>query len=88
MSDCQALIKKAVVERLKSVYHIPWFEETGLSINPISIMKDEASLLLDTSGAGLHKRGYRLQANYAPLKGNALRLSLQPCPLAGLSYAL
>ena len=69
VSDCQAIIKKAVVERLNSVYHIPWCEETG-PIHQIqfSIMKDEASLLLDTSGAGLHKRGYRLQAKYAPLK--------------------
>ena len=57
VSDCQAIIKKAVVERLKSVYHIPWFEETG-PIHQIqfSIMKDEASLLLDTSGAGLQRR--------------------------------
>lgn len=82
VSDCQAIIKKAVVERLKSVYHIPWFEETG-PIHQIqfSIMKDEASLLLDTSGAGLHKRGYRLQANYAPLKET---LSASLCSLARL----
>ena len=82
VSDCQAIIKKAVVERLKSVYHIPWFEETG-PIHQIqfSIMKDEASLLLDTSGAGLHKRGYRLQANYAPLTET---LSASLCSLARL----
>lgn len=82
MSDCQAIIKKAVVERLKSVYHIPWFEETG-PVHQIqfSIMKDTVSLLLDTSGAGLHKRGYRLQANYAPLKET---LSASLCSLARL----
>ena len=82
VSDCQAIIKKAVVERLKSVYHIPWFEETG-PIHQIqfSIMKDEASLLLDTSGAGLHKRGHRLQSNYAPLKET---LSASLCSLARL----
>lgn len=82
VSDCQSIIKKAVVERLKSAYHIPWFEETG-PVHQIqfSIMKDEASLLLDTSGAGLHKRGYRLQANYAPLK-ETLAASL--CSLAHL----
>lgn len=82
VSDCQSIIKKAVVERLKSAYHIPWFEETG-PIHQIqfSIMKDEVSLLLDTSGAGLHKRGYRLQANFAPLK-ETLAASL--CSLAHL----
>ncbi len=69
VSDCQSIIKKAVVERLKSKYGISWFEETG-PIHQIqfSVMKDKVSLLLDTSGAGLHKRGYRLEANDAPLK--------------------
>ncbi len=82
VSDCQSIIKKAVVERLKSVYHIPWFEETG-PVHQIqfSIMKDTVSLLLDTSGAGLHKRGYRLQANDAPLKET---LSASLCSLARL----
>ncbi len=67
--DCQAIIKKAVVERLKSKYAIEWFEETG-PVHQIqfSIMKNNVSLLLDTSGAGLHKRGYRLDANDAPIK--------------------
>lgn len=67
--DCQAIIKKAVVERLKSKYHIEWFEETG-PVHQIqfSIMKDKVSMLIDTSGAGLHKRGYRLDANEAPIK--------------------
>lgn len=69
VSDCQAIIKKAVVERLKSKYGISWFEETG-PVHQIqfSIMKDKVSLLLDTSGVGLHKRGYRLEANGAPIK--------------------
>ena len=67
--DCQAIIKKAVVERLKSRYHIEWFEESG-PVHQIqfSIMKDKVSLLIDTSGYGLHKRGYRLDANDAPIK--------------------
>ena len=67
--DCQAIIKKAVVERLKSKYKIEWFEETG-PVHQIqfSIMKDKVSLLIDTSGYGLHKRGYRLDANDAPIK--------------------
>ncbi|MBR5562584.1 MAG: class I SAM-dependent RNA methyltransferase [Clostridia bacterium] len=67
--DCQAIIKKAVVERLKAKYKIEWFEETG-PIHQIqfSIMKNKVSLLIDTSGYGLHKRGYRLDANDAPIK--------------------
>ncbi len=67
--DCQAIIKKAVVERLKSKYKIEWFEETG-PVHQIqfSIMKDKVSMLIDTSGMGLHKRGYRLDANGAPIK--------------------
>lgn len=67
--DCQAIVKKAVVERLKSVYGISWFEETG-SIRQLqfTILKDQVDLLLDTSGPGLHKRGYRPSANVAPIK--------------------
>ena len=69
VSDCQAIIKKAVVERLKQKYKLEWFEESG-AVHQIqfSIMKDQVLLALDTSGAGLHKRGYRLQAGGAPLK--------------------
>lgn len=69
VSDCQAIIKKAVVERLHTRYRLEWFPETG-PVHQIqfSIMKDKVSLLLDTSGYGLHKRGYRLQAADAPLK--------------------
>ncbi len=69
VSDCQSIIKKAVVERLKSKYNISWFEETGpLYQIQFSIMKDQVSLLIDTSGYGLHKRGYRLESNGAPIK--------------------
>ena len=69
VSDCQSIIKKAVVERLKTQYHIPWFEETGsLYQIQFSIMKNVVSLFIDTSGRGLHKRGYRPAANAAPLK--------------------
>ena len=69
VSDCQKIIKKAVVERLKSVYGIEWFDETAETYQiQFSIMKDVASLCIDTSGAGLHKRGYRPAHNAAPLK--------------------
>ena len=82
VSDCQSIIKKAVVERLKSKYNISWFEETGpLYQIQFSIMKNQVSLLIDTSGYGLHKRGYRLEAGGAPIK-ETLAASL--CNLARL----
>lgn len=67
--DCQRIIKKAVVERLKTRYHIAWFAETAETVQiRFSIMKDQVSLCLDTSGEGLHKRGYRPAHNAAPLR--------------------
>ena len=69
VSDCQSIIKKAIVERLKAVYHVSWFQETGASYQvQFSIMKDQVSLCIDTSGEGLHKRSYRPAHNAAPLK--------------------
>lgn len=67
--DCQKIIKKAVVSRLSSHYKMSWFEETG-SLHQIQflIIKDRVSIMLDTSGAGLHKRGYRADSNEAPIK--------------------
>jgi len=67
--DCQSIVKKAVVERLKEKYGIGWFEETGPSVQiKFSILKDTVNIYLDTSGAGLHKRGYRRNSNSAPIK--------------------
>ncbi len=67
--DCQAIIKKAIVERLKLKYHVNWFEETGpLHQIQFLIMKDTVSVMIDTSGAGLHKRGYRANSTEAPIK--------------------
>ncbi|WP_366923486.1 class I SAM-dependent RNA methyltransferase [Metallumcola ferriviriculae] len=67
--DCQAIVKKAVVEKLKEKYHTDWFQETGPEYNiEVALLKDEATLTIDTSGPGLHKRGYRLEAVEAPLK--------------------
>lgn len=67
--DCQSIIKKAIVERLKVQYGIGWFEETAATVQvQFTILKDEVSLLIDTSGAGLHKRGYRQNAGGAPIK--------------------
>ncbi len=67
--DCQAIVKKAAVERLKACYGQEWFSETGpLHQLQFSILKDEVTCMLDTSGAGLHKRGYRQNSNDAPIK--------------------
>ena len=69
VSDCQKIIKKAIAERLKSVYGLEWFPEDGpLYQVQFAIMRDCASLCIDTSGEGLHKRGYRPAHNAAPLK--------------------
>ncbi len=69
VSDCQKIIKKAIVERLKGVYGLEWFPESGETYQvQFSIMKDNVSVCLDTSGEGLHKRGYRPAHNAAPLK--------------------
>ena len=66
---CQSIVKKAVVERLKEKYRIDWFEETGPEFTiQISMLKDIATLTIDTSGSGLNRRGYRLQAGEAALK--------------------
>jgi putative N6-adenine-specific DNA methylase len=66
---CQSIVKKAVVERLKQKYNKEWFEETGPEFTiQISMLKDVAVLTIDTSGAGLHKRGYREAGGEAPLK--------------------
>lgn len=67
--DCQAIIKKAVVECLKGKYGINWFEESGSTVQiKFSILKDIVTVYLDTSGIGLHKRGYRRNSNAAPIK--------------------
>lgn len=67
-SDIQSIAKKAMVERLKEVYHVSWFEEDGAPY-PVRIflLKDEVMVTLDTSGDSLHKRGYRLMTSKAPL---------------------
>ncbi|MCC8105001.1 MAG: class I SAM-dependent RNA methyltransferase [Clostridiales bacterium] len=80
-SDIQSIVKKAVVERLKSVYRIDWFPEDGASY-PIRVffMKDEAVLALDTTGESLHKRGYRKLTAKAPISETlaAALISLTP----------
>lgn len=69
MRDCQAIIKKAVATSLSESYGVEWLEETGAIYQlQFSVMKDKVSLMIDTSGDGLHKRGYRRISNAAPLK--------------------
>lgn len=67
--DCQAIVKKAVVESLKKKYRQEWFPEDGpLYKIEVALLKDIATLTIDTSGPGLHKRGYRTLTGQAPLK--------------------
>lgn len=67
--DCQAIIKKAVADKLSNVYGIEWLPEDGsLYQLQFSILKDRVTLMIDTSGEPLHKRGYRQVSNLAPLR--------------------
>jgi len=67
--NCQAIVKKAIVEKMKQKYKKEWFEEDGPKYTiEIGLLRDVATLTIDTSGAGLHKRGYRQVASDAPLK--------------------
>ncbi|MBQ3530044.1 MAG: class I SAM-dependent RNA methyltransferase [Oscillospiraceae bacterium] len=67
-SDCQAIIKKAASRRLGEKYGISWLPETGVKFQlHFTILNDQVTLSLDTSGQGLHKRGYRAISNDAPL---------------------
>lgn len=67
--SCQSIIKKAVVERLREKYGTGWFEESGAVYQiQFLIMKDKVSIMLDTSGQALHKRGYRKHSTEAPIR--------------------
>ncbi|WP_031515882.1 THUMP domain-containing class I SAM-dependent RNA methyltransferase [Desulfofalx alkaliphila] len=69
VSDCQAIVKKAIVEKMKEVYGLEWFTETGPKFTvEVALLKDVVTLTIDTSGAGLHKRGYRKLTGKAPIK--------------------
>jgi putative N6-adenine-specific DNA methylase len=69
VSDCQAIVKKAIVEKMKEKYKINWFEEKGPTYPiEVGLLKDVVTLTIDTSGAGLHKRGYRKLVSRAPLR--------------------
>ncbi|WP_373898359.1 class I SAM-dependent RNA methyltransferase [Haloimpatiens sp. FM7315] len=67
--DCQSIVKKAVVESMKKKYEKDWFQEDGPEYKiEVAILKDVVTLTLDTTGQGLHKRGYRKRAGDAPMK--------------------
>ena len=69
ISDCQRIVEKAVVEKLKTKYNVEWFKKTGPKYTiEVSLLKDIATITIDTSGEGLHKRGYRDRAGDAPIK--------------------
>ncbi len=89
---CQSIVKKAIVERLREFYCIDRFEETGAEYTvKVTMLKDVATITVDTSGAGLHKRGYRVADVEAPIKEtlaaamvqlsfwNPDRLLIDPC---------
>lgn len=82
LPDCQSIVKKAVVERLKTCYRVDWFRETGVKYQiEFFIFKDVATLMIDTSGVALHKRGYRPAAGAAPLRETlaaAIALTARP----------
>ena len=67
--DCQSIVKKAVVTSLSERYGISRFSEEGVKYQiEFFILSDEATLMIDTSGTPLHKRGYRTESNLAPIR--------------------
>jgi len=80
-SDIQSIMKKAMVERMKSVFHIDWFSESGADYPVrVFIKKDEVTVGLDTSGESLHKRGYRKLTAKAPIAENLAAALLMLTP--------
>ena len=83
-SDIQSIMKKAMVERLKGVYHVSWFEEDGAPF-PVRVflMKDKVTVGLDTTGESLHKRGYRKLTAKAPIAENLAASLIMLTPWRG-----
>ncbi len=83
-SDIQAVMKKAMVERLKEVYHVNWFAEEGERF-PVRVflMKDQVTVGLDTTGESLHKRGYRKLTVKAPIAENLAAALIMLTPWNG-----
>ncbi|MDO5028285.1 MAG: class I SAM-dependent RNA methyltransferase [Bacillota bacterium] len=69
ISDCQRITEKAIIKKLQTKYNISWFEKSGALYDiEVALLKDNASITLDTTGKGLHKRGYRIKHGDAPIK--------------------
>ncbi len=83
-SDIQSIMKKAMVERLKQVYHVSWFREEGQSF-PVRVflMKNNVTVGLDTTGESLHKRGYRKYTAKAPIAENLAAALIMLTPWKG-----
>ena len=76
--DTQAITKKAVVEALKRRWSREWFDETGAEIPiVVTVRKDQVTVALDTTGRGLHRRGYRILTGGAPLRETLAAALLQ-----------
>ena len=87
VSDCQAIIKKAASRRLGEKYGVSWLPETGIKFQlHFTILNDQVTLSLDTSGAGLHKRGYRAVSNDAPLHETLAAGMIQLARYRGREY--
>ena len=83
-SDIQSIMKKAIVERLKSCYHLDWFPEDGEAFPiRVSIVKDQVLVGLDTTGVPLHKRGYRALTSKAPISETLAAALLMLTPWKG-----
>ncbi len=87
VSDCQAIIKKAASRRLGEKYGVSWLPETGIKYQlHFTILNDQVTLSLDTTGAGLHKRGYRAVSNEAPLHETLAAGMIQLARYRGKEY--
>ena len=86
-SDCQAIVKKAASRRLGEKYGISWLPETGVKFQlQFLILRNKVSLYLDTSGLGLHKRGYRQVGNDAPLRETLAAAMIQLAKYRGRDF--
>ena len=81
LTDIQSIVKKAMVERMKSYYDVNWFEESGADY-PVRIflLKDDVVVNLDSTGTPLHKRGYRTYTSKAPLSETMAAALIQLTP--------
>lgn len=83
-SDIQSIVKKAMVERLKEIYKINWFQEDGEPFPfRVFLLKDEVTVALDTTGESLHKRGYRKLTARAPIAENLAAALIMLTPWKG-----